>query len=137
MKKKVFVVLTFLAVSLLFLTACGIKKEDLQGKWKAQDAQGNDVTIDFKKDKIKLDGDSISYKVNGKGNENGNRYITFTSGGEYFTAFFPEKDNKTALLLKTDGEDDLKGEVYFAMSKSEQPDYDKYVKKYMNDVHYK
>ncbi|MGT2929057.1 hypothetical protein ACVR1G_02185 [Streptococcus dentasini] len=130
MKKKM-VLAILLGAVLLLMAGCGIKRADFKGKWHTQNEAGEKSVMVVKNRTISIAGTTVDYKYTGRGNNNGSRYITFESEGRSFTVFFPEKDNKTAILLHTDGKEELKGDVYLVMSKSERPDYDQYIQKYM------
>ena len=131
MKKRTLLLLVSLGLALIFLAGCGVKKADIQGKWHIQDASGTDMTMTITEKSFKMDGESLDYKYTGKGTENGTRYISITVKGEHYTIFFPEKDKNLALMLQADKKDEpLKGNLVFAMNKSEKPDFDKYANKY-------
>ncbi|MGX7049219.1 hypothetical protein RU86_GL000447 [Lactococcus piscium] len=54
-----------------------------------------------------------------------------TKNNTSFSVAFPDKDKRIALLVVSDNEDALKGKMVYVLNKNNQPDYQKYSRKYL------
>lgn len=133
--KKLITYLSIL-ITLLVLTACS-GSNAIVGDWKAQAPDGSNRTIQISKKEIIVDGIADSYKQYGLGFENGISYYSLKVEPEegtqrQITVVFPDKDKNVALIMiPEDSDEPLKGTLLYAMNKEEQPDYQEYVRKYL------
>ncbi|MDR0297696.1 MAG: hypothetical protein LBI11_03475 [Streptococcaceae bacterium] len=132
----------------------------MTGTWKAQDANGKNITITITNSTIKI-GDAIqTYKYNGSENVStdgrasakvGNdlgifnlkqqdiyAYAITTQDNNLYTIAIPNSnDKKTAILIKTSASsysvetELLQGKMVYAMNKNSRPDYKYYSTKYL------
>ncbi len=142
LNKKVFIASLLLILSIaLTLTGCE-SSEDIHGKWYAQDAKGNNITIEFTKDKAIIDGEEYSLEQNATGVRNNTRYFGIKIDEKIFSVVFPDKeDKKTAIMMIPNTSDPfedskvseyLKGRMEYALSKDKHPNYWEYAKKYLH-----
>lgn len=128
---KIIFLLLGLVMTLIVLVGCSGSKS-LQGKWKVQDASGDNSTIIFTEKKVTVDGQTYNYTQNAVGTQNGTNYYGITQNGKVYSIVFPNKNEEVALMIEPDSTDNyLKGKLLYAMNKKRTPDYNSYVKKYL------
>lgn len=131
-KKKLLLAFVTACLALLIVTGCRASK-NMEGTWKVQDGDGRTGKMVISKKTITIDGQKYAYKKTEVGFENTVSYAQLTIDGQDYSIIFPSKDDNTAMFFRLDDDEEpLKGTLVYAMSKTKTPDYDSYVKKYMN-----
>lgn len=130
--KKLAVIFTILAASLLFLTACKGSKE-IQGTWNETNPAEVSSEIVVHEKTIEIDGQKSTYGQNGVGITNGVKYHTLSLDGEdgYLTFVFPTKSKDIAFLIQAEDLDEpMKGTIVLALDREVVPSYSEYIEQY-------
>lgn len=127
------IIATIIMLSMLILLVGCSGSKTYQGIWHVQNSEGQNSTINFRDKKLSIDGDEYEYTQDAVGFENGIKYYGIVQNGKHYSIIFPEKDKNISLMIEPDSTDNyLQGTLIFAMNKNETPNYNSYIKKYIN-----